>query len=339
MSEMAGQPERVAQPDHRASDAAARPPRPSPGAVLIASVAGMLAGLVLGIGLGLAVTLVYQHGDIESLRDYADWGSALGAAAGSAGGLILGATVAFTRHRWQSVCLGLVIGAGSGGVYANSLVRSDASAFGADLRLVPIGAAAGALGGLAIALLVGRIKARWRAPRGIHPVAVGSQGERWGVGMVKAAANAPPGAEAARLRRRVQRSGWCTIALRLLAPVPLVLLFSLISSRLARFPWLQPEGLLWLPLLLAVGYLLALPLTLPLAAFYGRRRRRRLGEQLAALSAEQRAAVLLPLQDPARPEVYEIAAPLMRLFQTREVELVPAAPPAGRGDEPASAPG
>src|SRR5205807_2529491 len=62
--------------------------------------------------------------------------------------------------------------------------------------------------------------------------------------------------------------------------------------------------------------------------------RKRLRQDLEALSPPQRLAILLPLKNVRAGETGVIVEPLVRELQ-RAGELTPAAGPDGRGDEPA----
>jgi hypothetical protein len=72
------------------------------------------------------------------------------------------------------------------------------------------------------------------------------------------------------------------------------------------------------------------------AGLYRARRTGQLRSLLAALPPSQQMGALAPLQEDSSGDVRKIVAPLLREFGLPS-EVTPARPPAGRGDEPASA--
>jgi hypothetical protein len=71
----------------------------------------------------------------------------------------------------------------------------------------------------------------------------------------------------------------------------------------------------------------------PVAAAYRRCRQAQLCRKLEALPREERAQVLLPLQQDDDPDVLRLVRPLITALRPEGVEIVPAEAPAGKGSE------
>lgn len=168
-----------------------------------------------------------------------------------------------------------------------------------------------------------RMQARWsRRLSGPETAWSGGQPALAGPG----GAAPPPGTGAAALRAQILRAGRLTLAVRYLLPT--VAALGTIAYLVGPSALLNPQT----PVALAAIYLPVLALSHPTSLLFRWVRRRQLRRRLAELPRDDRAQVLLPLCDANLPESVEFVEPLLRDFGLR-TEVVPAAPPSGRGDE------
>jgi hypothetical protein len=126
------------------------------------------------------------------------------------------------------------------------------------------------------------------------------------------------------LREVIRRIGRRAYQVRLALAIPAALIIASLTLRHSQ-QWV--DWLCW-------GSVMAyLPVSVFMAVWLARCRReaRRL---LADLTREEQREVLSPLKDDLRDETRNIVGPLLR--QTRGGSPSPAAPPEGRGDEPAA---
>jgi hypothetical protein len=154
-------------------------------------------------------------------------------------------------------------------------------------------------------------------------------GEAAAIPACEATLPSPEGADALdRLRGRIRGAGRGVLTIRYLLPA---LAGAGIIGVLNGW-WLGAFGV---PVYLAAGLLVGLPLSVPLALLYRRLRSRSLHRQLAVIPLPQRLAILAALDDPEIPGTREIVRPLLRDLGVA-TELAPATVAEGRGDEPAA---
>lgn len=153
-----------------------------------------------------------------------------------------------------------------------------------------------------------------------------------------------PDAPLAVLRNEIRYSGTLIGRLRRIGAVAgvtagpcclLAIVFLASRSPLASWWQLAMFGLA-LTLLVLLGLVVGLGVGVPASGALLLERRAKLRQRLEELPREQQLAVLGPLRD-AEGDTRRLIAPLLRELRP-PAELVPAATPTGRGDEPAASP-
>jgi hypothetical protein len=265
----------------------------------------------LGAALGHVVAVLHTGGDF--------WGVGIeqGIYGGSLCGLAAGLLPLLFR-RWWARALVLTTGGAALGTYL-------ASGFGPGMSLPAMGAAAGALHGIAMtALLAATRRLQMRRRRERLPLP-SQTAEAANLGCN---ARLPTRNEIdvlARLRGRVHGAGRGVLVIRYLLP-------ALAGAGVLGVAAGWPNGAIWLPAYLALGLLLGLPVSIPLACVYRRLRSRSFRRQLAVIPPAQRLEILAALDDPDLPGTREIVRPLLRDLSIGK-EMAPAAVADGRGDE------
>lgn len=145
----------------------------------------------------------------------------------------------------------------------------------------------------------------------------------------------------AALQQTIRSAGGTVARLRLWLWVGLgiaLLLFALAGLLAYRAQvWLQHGKTVVAEFELACigAWTVAAVIALPAAIAYRAARRARIVRQLAMLSPEQRASVVLPLRNSPQGDVRKLATSLMRTVGPC-TELAPSSAPTGRGDEVAT---
>jgi hypothetical protein len=280
------------------------------GQALLGTATGLLGGLPLGGELGHLVAIL-RFGDDG-------WGIGMltGIYGGSLCGLAAGLVPLFCRRWWVRALLLTTIGAALGTYLANDQHRGAA--------LTEMGAAAGAIHGMVMTGLLGvtrRLQMREsrnrRTTLGAEAAIPGCDARRLSAEEV---------CTLVRLRQRIRGAGRGVLVIRYLLPAMAGV--GIMSVGMRHWLDLMP----WIPVYLAVGLLLGLPLSIPLACVYRRLRSRSFRRQLASLPPAERLEVLAALDHPDLPGTREFVRPLLRELSIGK-ELAPAAVADGRGDE------
>jgi hypothetical protein len=294
---------------------------------VLGASAGMMASSGLGLLLGAVVGIIEFR---ELALGSALSGAIFGLGVGASCGLPIGLAAVLLRRPWA----GLLLGAAWAALLGGLMGAACSAAIPQPIAPVWIGGMAGGIGGCLVARIIQRMKRRWAVQAEAAGVAQAPSLE----GCDAPALPALPPAVCS-LQDGIQRAGRVTLSLRFMLPLSVsALLFG--GYVVMSGGWWSFVPLFWpyISALICLGFLVGLPISYPLAALYRRARREQLRRELAGLPVEERSQVFAVLVDPTRPEAFEFAAPLLREFRDEAAsELVPAAAPAGRGDEPSPA--